>query len=227
MTPLDTATDRWSLTGQIMGWTVLAETMLAIVAITYPELHRPRVLVIAAGAAFASALLTARAHMPAQAKAGLISLLCAALLAMAAVHDPFGLRAVDQSLEDAMRATDEVSQVPDTPTSGAPAAAQTQVSLKSKGDASAAAFADDVAQSVALKSGSDASGYRIDGLIDISTGAAGDTYRLTWSIGRYAETLWCGRIVAVGQARGAVLDSFSTTLAQALRRARTEGLACP
>ena len=221
----DTPIDRWSRNGQIMAMAVAVEVAMAITTISSTELHRPRVLVVAAAIGIASAVLVARARMPAMAKSVLIAVVCAALLALAAAQDPFGLRAIDRSIDAATRET-YVAPIANNAPQTAAAGASSQVSLRATGDASATAFADDLARGVALKAGQDAGLDHVDGIIDVSSGPSGDTYRLTWSIGRAADSLWCGRIVAVGQARAAVLDSFSTTIATALRRGRDGALTC-
>lgn len=217
---------RWSPAGQAMAWVVAGEVVLAITAITQGQFHRPRVLVVAAALAILSAIVTSRTRMPQAAKGGSITLLCAALLALAASQDPFGLRAVDRSVAAAITGTDAVPAVPVTDGQGATPAAMAQLSLRGGGDVAAVVFADDLARQVAAKRGDDAGGYRVDGLVDITAAPSGDAYRLTWSLSDYAQTLWCGRIVAIGQSRSAALDSFSTTIATALRRTRRGAAAC-
>lgn len=217
--------EHWSRNGQIMAMAVAAEAVFAIAIVANAELHRPHMLVVAALVCIASAVLVARTRMPAMAKSVSIAVVCVALLAISAAQEPFGLGEIDQAIEVATH------EAPASPAEGEASRSiagpvASYVSLRATGNASASAFADDLTRESTLKAGAQSGRDRVDGIIGVTAGPSGESYQMTWSIGRAADILWCGRMVAVGQTRGATLESFSTTIAAALRRSRDDTPAC-
>lgn len=212
---------RWSLAGQVMAWAMAGEITLAIVTITRTAVPVPAMAAVATALAILSMVVAARTRMPRAVKASLIAALCVALLTLAAVHDPFRLRAVDRQVAAAIEGRNRPADLPpqEVRQPSAPMAT-VQVTLRGKGDTAAATFADELADRIAADGAAANDDYRIDGLIDISSAPSGDSYRLTWSLSGATRTLWCGRIVASGPSRAAALDSFSSRIVAALRRVR-------